>query len=221
MWRSDLSERIQRFINVFSSGVTKVIPISDEQVACVRNGSGVIILDTSSGDILSRISTMPNEVLSCNSKLQIISSNKKGVLQLSDVTGVLWKKKLPVVGSMEQSVVFSPSEQFLAFCDGDFFPFKVQILDAASGNSLHTFPGVTCKFLSDEECVVRHRRGHFDWYNIKSGHLLSVIDGGGVTCFAACPSQRLVAIALENSSSNFKVVQVRLPRDKESRRRER
>ena len=216
LWRFDLSECIQTWDNL--TGITKVIPISDERVACVRNGSEVIVLDTSSGEVLPTISTLHRQVVSCNSKLQIISIDVLlGELQLSDGTAVLWKKKLGIVTTMEPCVMFSPGEQFVVIFHPD-----VLILDAASGNSLYTFSGVTCKFLSGEECVVLDFRDQVKLCNIKFGYLVSVIDvEGGVTCLAACPSQRLFAIGLKDSSPNFKVVQVRLPRDKYSRKRER
>ena len=213
VWRFDLSECIQKWTNL--TGITEVIPISDEQVACVTKGGELIILDTSSGEILSTISTLHKHVVSCNSKLQIISIDE-GVLQLSDGTAVLWKKELPFVGLMAPSVMFSPGEQFVVICQGDVFPVgSVHIIDAISGNPLHLFLGATCKFLTDDECVVCQLNGQVELYNFNSGHVLSVIDmEAGVTCLTTCPSQRLIAIGLEDSSPDFKIIQVRLPGDK-------
>ena len=212
LWTFDLSECIQRWINL--AEITNVIPISDERVACVTNEGDLIVLDTSSGEILSTISTLHKQVVTCNSKLQIISIDE-GVLQLSDGTAVLWKKELPL---RKLGVMFSPGEQFLVIFQCDVYPFgDVHILDAASGNSLHLFSLATCKFLSDDQCVVYHLGGKVELYNVTSGHVLSVVDvDGDVNCLAACPSQRLVAIGLRYSSPNFKVIRVWLPGDKDN-----
>ena len=220
LWRFDLSECIQRWINL--AGITKMIPISEERVVCVTKGGEVIVLDTSSGEILSTISTLHKQVFSCNSKLQIISIDE-GVLQLSDGTAVLWKKKLPHGYLMKFSVIFSPGEQFLVICQRQFFSFGyVHILDAASGNILHLFASATCKFVSDDECVVYDLSGRVALFNVTSGHVLSAIDvESRVTCLAACPSLCLVAIGFLNSSPNFKVIRVWLPGDKDSRKSER
>ena len=133
LWRFDLSECIQHWIDC--TGITKVIPISDERVACVTTRGEVIVLDTSSGEILSTISSLHGQVVSCNSKLQIISFDDRGVLRLSDGTAVLWKKELRFVDPMQLSVMFSPGEQFVVIRLRKFLVQKsFQILDAASGN---------------------------------------------------------------------------------------
>ena len=221
LWRFDLSECIQRWINL--TGITKAIPISEQRVACVTKGGEAIVLDTSSGEILSTISILHKHVISCNSKLQIISF-EKGVLQLSDGTAVLWKKKLPLLVLRELSVIFSPDERFVVVCQSEVFPLgNVQILDAGSGGTLHMFRTAACKFVSDEECVFYHlNRRKFELYSLKSGHVLNVIDVKPVvTCLAACPSQCHFAIGLLNSSPNFKVIRVWLPGDVDSRKTER
>ena len=223
LWRFDLSECIQHWINF--TGITKVIPISDERVACVTTRGEVIVLDTSSEEILSTISSLHGQVVSCNSKLQIISFDDRDVLRLSDGTAVLWKKELRFVDPMQLSVMFSPGEQFVVIRLRKFLVKKsFQILDAASGNSLDrdAFRTGTCEFLSDEEYVIFYLSGKCELYNLKSGRVLSVIDvDGDVTCLAARPSQRRIAIGLEDSSHEFNVIQVRLPGDKDSRKRER
>ena len=211
LWRFDLSECIQRWFDL--TGITKVIPLSEERVACVTNGGEVIVLDTSSGEIVLTISNLHKHVLTCNSKLQIISVDE-GVLQLSDGTAVLWRKEMPLV-MKEFSVIFSPGEQFVVVVCKSVVPMfgNVQILDAASGLTLDMFLESACKFLSDEECVVCHfDRFNCELYNFKSGEVLSVIYVGPfATCLASCPSQRLFAIGLSVSSPNFKVIRVWLP----------
>ena len=227
LWRFDLSECIQRWD---LTGGTKVIPISEERVGFVSELGEAFVLDTCSEEILLAISTFNGQIVSFNSKLQIISIDGH-VLQLSDRTAVLWRKELPHDDLRESisrrngelSVMFSPGEQFVVvYLSGYGFQKFFHILDAASGNSLHALRAGTCEFLSDEECVVFHLSDKFELYNIRSGHLLSVIDvGGDITCLAACRSQRLVAIGLLNSTPNFKVIRVWLPRDKDNRKSER
>ena len=63
---------------------------------------------------------------------------------------------------------------------------------------------------------------HFlELFNVKSGDLLSEIAmESRVYSLTACPRKRLIAIYLEHCKVNFKVLQVKLPRD-EGRKRKR
>ena len=221
LWKSDLSECIRRWTHF--SGIRKVIPVSEERVACVTEEE-VTVLDTTSGNIVSRIPAL-HEVLGCNSKLQILTTDGPGFCQLSDGTSVFWEKKLPIVSSsVFTGAVFSPTEQFVIVCQH----FKVFILDATSGNTLHmlnALPASFVIFISDEECVlselssVHVGRSSFQLYNVRSGDLLSVMDiEGGLSCLAVCPSKRLFAIGLSVSNVSYKVIRVWLPGDKDSRK---
>ena len=84
------------------------------------------------------------------------------------------------------------------------------------------FGNLDCKFVSDEECITcftNRSNGHFlQLLNVKSGDLLSEIAREScVYSLAACPRERLVAIGFMDSKVNFKVLQVKLPGEKQSR----
>ena len=88
------------------------------------------------------------------------------------------------------------------------------------------FGNLDCKFVSDEECITCFTNlssGHFlQLFNVKSGDLLSEIAREScVYSLAACPRERLVAFGFMDSKVNFKVLQVKLPGDKQSRKSKR
>jgi len=59
-------------------------------------------------------------------------------------------------------------------------------------------------------------------FNVKSGGLLSEIALESRVCsLAACPRERLIAVGFTDSKVNFKVLQVKLPGDKHSRKNKR
>ena len=218
LWNFDLSECVQRWNDFF--GITKVIPISEERVACLQHES-VSVLDTTSGKIVSTIPVSHGRIITCNSKCQLLTVDHSDSLLLSDGTTVLWKND-SLRYFHKINAMFSPVEQFLVISSVLF----VLVLDAVSGNTLRTLDakekGFFCPkylaFVSDEECVVGDYSS-FTLFNVKSGDLLSVIDSDDkVPCLAACPRKRLLAIGLSASTPNFKVLQVCLPRDKDSRR---
>ena len=218
LWNFDLSECVQRWC--VSSGITKVIPISEERVAYLEEKS-LSVLDTTSSKIVSTFPVSHGRIITCNSKCQLLTVALSDSLLLSDGTTVLWKKhSFPYFHEIH--AVFSPAEQFLLISSLHF----VVVLVAVSGNILRTLDAkenrLFCRgylaFVSDEECVVGDYSS-FKLFNVKSGDLLSVIDSDDeVACLAACPRKRLLAIGLANSTPNFKVLQVCLPRDKDSRR---
>ena len=74
-----------------------------------------------------------------------------------------------------------------------------------------------CKFVSDQECVTNfcdELRFCLRLFNVKSGDLLSEIAmESEVYSLAAFPSKRLIAIGCVGSKLNFKVLQVKLPRE--------
>ena len=54
--------------------------------------------------------------------------------------------------------------------------------------------------------------------NVKSGEVLSTMDVNDfVTCLAACPLNRVLAVGLDHSTPNFKVIRVHLPRGEDSK----
>ena len=96
----------------------------------------------------------------------------------------------------------------------------ILVLDAETGNTLRTlrysFSDIwNCTFISDDTCVISGLELTVQLFNVKSGELLTEIDvEGNVYCLAACPSTRVLAIGLKNSTPNFKVIRVHLPRGK-------
>ena len=230
LWRADLSECIRRLTNL--SDIRKVIPVSEERVACITEEE-VTVLNTTSGNIVSRIPAL-HEVVGCNSKLQILTTDGPGSYQLSDGTSVFWENKSRVYfGSVVTDAIFSPTEQFVII----YHPYEGLILDAMSGNTLHKLrpldtlhlfhfwhisfhPAV--RFISDEDFVIASSSS-VQLYNVKSGDLLSElnIEGADVTSLAVCPSKRLFAIGLEDSNPCYKVIRVWLPGDKDSRKSQR
>ena len=241
LWRADLSECIRRLTNL--SDIRKVIPVSEERVACITEEE-VTVLDTTSGNIVSRIPAL-HEVVGCNSKLQILTTDGRGSCQLSDGTSVFWERKLYLPDDFDPCVtggIFSPTEQFVIICH----EIEVFILDAMSGNTLHKlhplrplrplrplpllhffplFPPSfhsLVRFISDEDFVSAYP-SLVQLYNVKSGDLLSELNRevADVTCLAVCPSKRLFAIGLKDSNSCYKVIRVWLPGDKDSRKSQR
>ena len=91
MWNFDLSKCVRCWANIGS--VTDMVPISDERVACATKESKVIILDTTSEEILSTIQIgLTSYLLASNSKFQILTLDKDGSLRLSDQKTTLWEK---------------------------------------------------------------------------------------------------------------------------------
>ena len=105
-------------------------------------------------------------------------------------------------------------EQFLVFGTTD----GILVLNPETGNTLRTLRPSTlfrirhCTFISDDTCVISSCNSTVHLFNVKSGELLTEIDvESHVTCLAACPVNRVLAIGLD-STPNFKVIRVHLPR---------
>ncbi|CAH3171245.1 unnamed protein product [Porites evermanni] len=70
-----------------------------------------------------------------------------------------------------------------------------------------------CTFISDDTCVISGSILTVQLFDVKSGELLTEIDvESRVICLAACPFNRVFAIGLPDSTPNFKVIRVHLPR---------
>ena len=224
LWNSELSQCIRSWTDI--NGITRMIPISEERVACKAENQ-VIILDTTSGEILSTIPISHDErLLACNSKCQLLTY-KVYSLQLSDGKTTLWRKETFMDFSYG---VFSLSEQCVLIFPPYFLKSYMYVLDAISGETLHIlcegsrYSG--CEFISDEECVISLETVLGDYclqlFNVKSGDLLSVLHlDVEANCLAACPRKRLLAIAQSDSKHGFKLIQVRLPQDKDIRKSKR
>ena len=240
LWNSELSECIRSWTG--RGKISRVHPISEERVVCevwMSHSSEVIILDTTSGDIVSKI-TIHGEFVACNSKCQVITTRQhKMELQMQCDEVVLWKicQSFHVIPSLLCNT-FSPTEQYCVvggkLKDDYESNGALYVLDTVSGRTLHMLctskrwfvSYLNCKFVSDEECVIsindESRGNRLLLFNVKSGDLLSKISmESKVYSLAACPRRRLVAIGVEDSKCGFKVLQVKLPRDKDRRKNKR
>ena len=223
LWDIDLSKCIKKWTNL--PGVEEVIPITEERVAIVRNCK-VTLVDTSDVEFLIMIPVLRGgRVVACNSKSQLLTViDSSDSLFLMDGTATLWGRER-VLPCYVTEAVFSPMDQFvIVTC---MYPGPL-VVDAVSGNILRTLSfgsaDVSCKFVSEEECVVFYYDYVFSAQlcNVKSGELLSVIDvESRVDCSAACPRNRLLAIGRSYFAPSFKIILVHLPRDKDSKNKKR
>ena len=224
LWSGNLAERIKRWTNL--PRAEQLIPISEERVAVVGEVD-VEVLDISSGIVVSTIPVLQGRILTCNSKCQLLIQKTfeayqfvRSVpwsLQLLDGETVVWRKNdiERVPEYPDKAASFSPMEQFLVVGTTD----GILVLDPETGNTLRTLlrstwsPFLHHTFISDDTCVISDVNSPVRLLNVKSGELLTEIDvEGGVTCLAACPFNPVFAIGLEDSTPNFKVIRVHLPR---------
>ncbi|XP_015774107.1 PREDICTED: uncharacterized protein LOC107352290 isoform X2 [Acropora digitifera] len=243
LWDFELRECIRSW-NALGY-ISEVMPISEDQVACVfakglslryaaraEVKTKVIIVDTARKGFVSTL-TIHGDFVACNSKCHVITTDGQE-LQMQCGADVFWKIAVPFKRlGFKHFESFSPTEQYCILSDCN----ALYVLDVAVGRTLHTLqPRIhkgflsktdKLKFVSDEECVACFCFGYFPRYllqlfNVKSGDLLSEIASDGHVCsLAACPRERLVAIGYGYSKVNFKVLKVKLPGDQHSRRSKR
>ena len=206
-----------------------VTPVSEDLVACEHHGNQLTFLDTTSGEIILQMHIPPREeLLACNRKCQVITIENCFSLRLLDRQVVLWFKEwndFYCDRTFFSEGFFSPSEQFFILLHGR--SKGAYVLEAVSGRTLHVLCKdewlYSCKFVSDEECAFSSKestRHHFiRLFNVKSGDQLTVIEmESKVICLGTNPRKQLVAIGLEQSKYNFKLIRVKLPGSKEIRR---
>ncbi|XP_078383699.1 uncharacterized protein LOC144666197 isoform X2 [Oculina patagonica] len=234
LWNFKLSECIRTWPYVRE--ITEMMPISENQVACVGKRNEVTILDTTSTDIVKTIpfsrecyastsQILGREAITCNSRCQLlyqlVSTNLDcQSLQLSDGTDILWENHWPhsLRCSYFLPVGFSPSEEFVVISaltsKGDQSAY---LLDAQSGETCRTLCRGTdfydCKFVTDEECIIDYQDASgeflFQMFNIKSGDLLGAIVRQFRTfCLATCPLKRLVAIDVVANDDSKRIFQI-------------
>ena len=222
LWSGNLAKRIKRWTNLLL--VKQVIPISEERVAVVSVGD-VKVLDTISGKVVLTIPVLQGRVLTCNSKCQPLYIIKEAIkflrpdppcsLQLLDGKTVVWRKEVIESYLVYEVVAFSPTEHFLVVGTTE----GTLALDAETGNTLRTLRPSTFShfchftFISDDRCVaISDSDLTLQLLNVKSGELVTAIDvESNVSCLAACPFNRVLAIGLD-STPNFRVIRVHLPR---------
>ena len=221
LWSGNLAKGIKMWTNL--PGVKQLIPISEERVAVVGEVD-VKVLDTISGNVVSTIPVLQGEVLTCNSKCQLLIQRilektyfvlPSCSLQLLDGKTVVWGKKGINMYRNDKAVAFSPMEQFLVVRTTD----GISVLDPETGNTLRTLGrsifsfSLHCTFISDDTCVISDYDSTVQLLNVKSGELLTKIDvESRVICLAACPFNLVLSIGLRYSTPNFKVIRVHLPR---------
>ena len=216
----------------------------EEKSTCEAR-SKVIIVDTSREGIVSTVN-LSGEFITCNSKCHMMTveyshdEDEYGALQMQCGDKVLWEIAEPTFSAHwnTSGLSFSPNEQYFvlvgkpSFCED--FGLNLYVLDVLSGKILHELCSCTYvfgaklyyKFVSEEECVTcfgdEVNGGFLQLFNVKSGDLLSEIAlESHVYNLAASLPKRLVAICFQDSKVNFKVLQVKLPRDEDSRKRKR
>ena len=231
LWNFELSECIRSWTDL--TFLMEVIPISEERVACrvwypkPEVERKLIIVDTTREGIVPTSTFHTGEFFAaCNSKCYVLTAVREE-LKMQSGDKVLWKMPKPTEAFLSR-VIFSPTEQYCILRN-----VEVLVLDAVLGKTLHKlYPGkyngpfngkMDCNFVGDEECVVSfgdESNGYFlQLFNVKSGDLLSEIAvKSHVYSLAACPHERLIAIGFEDSKVNFKVLRVKLPGDKHSRK---
>ena len=222
LWNFQLSVCVCKWSNI--PKVCYVIPLSEVLVACVHYESrGVTFLNTTSGEIVSRMHCSVDELVACNRKCQVITIKNSNSLLLLDGQAILWCKNMPYRLSSARGC-FSPAEQFFVL----LFQ-SAHVLEVVSGRTLHILhvckderPYI-CKFLNDEVCAIcsgESRRHHFiRLFNVKSGDQLTVIDmESRVISLDTNPRNQLIAIGVQQSKYNFKLIQVKLPGNKEIRK---
>ena len=230
MWNFELSNCIQRWPDVFRpSKVTQIVPMSEERVA-LGSENKVIILNTTTSEIVS-IPVAHGDFVACNSKCQLLI-HSSGSLQFLDGQTTLWKTNLGLPALFGR---FSLSERFVVICaKSQEGGLEVYVLDAFSGRILRILVKVIkdlrcqcdCQFVGEEECVIISEAASggstLQLFNVESGELLSVIDlEREVSHLAVCPHKCLLAIEQSHSKLGFELIQVHLPQDKDSRNNKR
>ena len=169
-------------------------------------------------------------VVACNSKCHVIITDRQELqMQCGDVvrwkiSGLFRPNFLPLCETV------SPTQQYCVLANSE----ALHVLDVVLGKRLRTvkpsnrshWMHFKCKFVSDEEYVIYQSdvlNGHFlKLFSVKSGDLRSEIAlERPVYSLTACPRERLIAISFWFSNVNFKVLKVKLPGDKHSRKSKR
>ena len=225
LWNVDLSRCVRNWPNL--NRISELIGISEQRVACVALDQ-VLILDTTSGDIMSTIPIGQRHFLSCNSKCHMLTYGRFS-LELWDGETLLWATRIPCYYISQ--AIFSPGEQFLLVFTRDVKSGKViVVLNAVSGTIVNGWTEFEigklnfCKFVSEKECVISSKAASEGLllFNVQSGDLLSVIHvESPVTRLATCPRKQLVAIDKSDSKHGFKLIQAQLSRSLGNRKSKR
>ena len=138
------------------------------------------------------------------------------------VTSVIWRRDskwfvLDNPGCSDPHMIFSPQEEFVVTWKILNSGHGIHVLDAKTGETHHVFLKeqkdiVDCKFVDDESLVCCRKDNFLRLFNVKTGHLLSLLDiGQEAFSLGACLHHPLVAIGLKGAKLKF--IQVHLPVD--------
>ena len=222
LWNFELSYCIRQW----SLNVKSIFAISDDQVVCTTlPNAEAIIVDTVTGDIVSRFAVSYYELMACYRNLHLLA-NIDGwevdciKLQQLGQSVPRWKLSIPPSHAGEVLGCFSPKGQFIAIVVNHFSGTCSYVLDVVSGNV--RFKLSDCdhirdlKFISDEEFVILsdHSRNNYRLrlFSAWSGHLLSVLQFySDLKCcrLATCPGEGLIAI-WSPVKFDLKVINVKL-----------
>ena len=218
LWNSELSVCMQRWTEFLGCGV---VPLSEERVALRTvndHRQEVIILDTTSGKVVSKIGNFDGFSVACNNKWEVLTTTDGKSLQLWRKNRVLWKTSVKVNPVGLPRAIFSPTEENVV----TYGIAGSYVLDAVSGKVIRQLENMDVndiKFISNEDCIVdlNDPRGScLRLYNVKSGDLLSeIVELRLFQSFAVCPRKRLVAIGFKDSEDHFEIIQAKLPGERE------
>ena len=178
-WNFDLTECVRSVTDL--PGITQLISISEELVACVKENE-VFILDTATGKIFKQMPTFNRQCIACNSKYHMLTATSRtiGVRALcfddvdnDDLTTVnflsielldgkgspLWQQHFPGVWFYYSlGGMFSPTEKVTIISANTHTEEQdLYFLDASTGSTIRTIHKnirSDCKFASDESCVM-------------------------------------------------------------------
>ena len=220
LWNPELSVCMKRWTEF---PFDDVVPLSEERVALkTRNNFGhrweVIILDTTSEQIVSKIANFEGKFSACNNKWEVLITTRYMSLQLWRENRVLWEHytKSNLIGP--RRAIFSPTEKNVV----TYGVAGSYVLDVVSGKVIHQLEDTyvdDIKFISNEDCIVvlKDPRGFcLQLYNVKSGNLLSeIVEERRFRSLAVCPRNCLVAISFGLFKDHFEIIQAKLPGEKE------
>ena len=220
LWNPELSVCMKSWTEF---PVDDVVPLSEERVVLeTRNNfdrrQEVVILDTTSEQIVSKIGNFEGEFLACNNKWEVLITTDYESLQLRRENRVLWKTSIKFKRFSPSSAIFSPTEENVVTYDGA----GSYVLDAVSGKVIRPLENMAVhdiKFISNEDFIVGlnyQRALCLRLYNVKSCDLLSeIVEERQFYSLAVCPRKRLVAIGFIHPKDHFEIIQAKLPGDKE------
>ena len=159
----------------------------------------------------------PSNVLVCRFEGQSWGPVDEGVVTVSLLNkgSIKWERIADNSYLRDEHMIFSPKNEFVVTWNTLDEGQGLHVLDADTGETLHVLLRdqndiIECKFLNDETLVCCSGDNFLRLCNVRTGHLLSVLDiGEQPLCLGACLNQPLIAIGL--SGTRIKFFHVQLP----------